>query len=136
MADFKTTFTEETSNFDTSFENVVTVSGGGTVSSGVTSVNGKDGNVILSASDVGAYTIDETNEISESIKNELSETIETKADAEAVENLNTALTEQINTKANTADVYSKSEINDITGDIETALDNIISIQNELLGGEN
>lgn len=32
------------------------------------------------------------------------------------------------------ETYSKEEVDDITGDIETALDSIIAIQNELIGG--
>lgn len=38
-------------------------------------------------------------------------------------------------KADKSDVYTKDECDNITGDIETALDNIIAIQNTLIGGE-
>lgn len=52
------------------------------------------------------------------------QTDETKADY--IKNKPTVLTEE---------VYSKKEIDNMMGDIETALDNIIAIQNTLIGGE-
>ena len=64
-----------------------------TVGSSVNSVNGQTGDVVITASNVGAYS-----------KNE-------------VDNL-------LNSKANSADVYTKAEINNMIGDIGTRLDQI------------
>lgn len=42
---------------------------------------------------------------------------------------------QIDPDGEAVEVYSKKEIDNMMGDIETALDNIIAIQNTLIGGE-
>ena len=92
MLDFKAELIEESTEFKASFGEVHVIGGG---ASGVNSVNGKSGDVVLTASDVGAYTKAEVNE-------------------EAAK-LNNALLEQINTKAEKSELPAKlSELEDDT----------------------
>ena len=41
---------------------------------------------------------------------------------------------QLNLKANSSDVYTKTEIDTMIGDVETAADNIIALQEGYIGG--
>ena len=73
MADFKATFSEEAAEFKTNFTE--TINTGGSVS-GVSSVNGKTGAVILIAADVGAYTKEQTDELGNEIVKSIYEALE------------------------------------------------------------
>lgn len=44
------------------------------------------------------------------------------------------ITKAVSVKANAEDVYTKTEVDAITGDIETALDGIIALQDSFIGG--
>ena len=70
-----------------------------TVGSSVNSVNGQTGDVIITATSLGAIT---------------------KADADTLY----AAKSDLNSKANSADVYTKAEIDNMIGDIGTRLDQI------------
>ena len=73
MADFKATFSEEAAEFKTNFTE--TINTGGSVS-GVSSVNGKTGAVIIVAADVGAYTKEQTDKLGNEIVKSIYEALE------------------------------------------------------------
>lgn len=119
--------------------------GGGAVSS----VNGKTGAVVLTASDLDVYTkIEHEEAVSRVINGIVLPEIAKKADkadvftqdqamnytdSTIINHYNGVVEPKLDEKADKNDVYTKEEVDSITGNIETALDSIIAIQNELLG---
>ena len=56
--------------------------------------------------------------------------------AEFVADVTNNITPTLESKANSKDVYTKTEVDTKLGDIETALDSILAMQEALIGGDN
>lgn len=104
-------FSDNNTSFKATFGEVYTVPGGGG-SSPVTSVNGKIGDVVLSASDVGAYSKEEADNVGNALADAILKTVE--QDYYNSKQIDDAL----NRKADKTEVPVK--ISDLTDDTEVA----------------
>lgn len=136
-------FSENNLTFKATFGEVYKVGDGG---GAVSSVNGKTGDVILSAEDIGAYTKEVVNNL-----------LNDKADKADIPDVPTKISELVDDTgqkpiiragncdcADFSEIANKDQKGNIihetystkaeVGNIEAALDEIILIQNELIGG--
>ena len=136
-------FSENNLTFKATFGEVYKVGDGG---GAVSSVNGKTGDVVLSAEDVGAYTKEVVNNL-----------LNDKADKADIPEVPTKISELVDDtaqrpitragncyQADFSDIAAKDYKGNIihetystkseVGNIEAALDGIIAIQNQLIGG--